>query len=58
MQNQKLYDLMVLIFQQTLGIKRSKNADPERGGSFQDLFPSYQLGRDLKDVSEGKLFLV
>ena len=45
---------MVLIFQQTLGIKRSKNADPERGGSFQDLFPSYQLGRDLKDVSEGK----
>ena len=52
MQNMKFYNLVIIIFNQTFGIKKDKNE--ERHGAFPDLFPTYQLRRDLEDISHGK----
>lgn len=52
MQNERFYNLIVIIFSQTFGILKNKNA--ERFGSFPNLFPSYQLSRDLNAISAGK----
>ncbi|MBR5800461.1 MAG: hypothetical protein IKY23_10425 [Lachnospiraceae bacterium] len=52
MQNERFYNLVLIIFNQTFGIQKNKNA--ERYGAFPTLFPTYQLSRDLKDISLGK----
>ena len=43
--NERFKNLVIIIFNQTLGILTYHN---ERSGLYVNLFPSYQLGRDIK----------
>ena len=49
---ERFYNLVLIIFNQTFGIKKNKNE--ERFGASPKLFPTYQLGRDLKLIQAGK----
>lgn len=44
-------NLVLIIFNQTFGIRPYHN---ERSGLFENLFPSYQLGRDIKKIECGE----
>lgn len=49
---ERFYNLVLIIFNQTFGIKKNKNE--ERFGASPKLFPTYQLGRDLRAIQAGK----
>ena len=49
--NERFKNLVIIIFNQTLGILPYHN---ERNESYKNLFPSYQLGRDLKKIEQNK----
>ena len=49
---ERFYNLVLIIFNQTFGIKKNKNE--ERFGASPKLFPTYQLGRDLRLIQAGK----
>lgn len=49
--NESFKDLVLIIFNQTLGILTYHN---ERSGLYKNLFPSYQLGRDIKNIEQNK----
>ena len=51
MTNENLKELLLIIFNQTLGIRPYHN---ERNGLYINLFPSYQLGRDIKNIAQNK----
>ena len=49
---EQFYNLVLIIFNETFGIKKDKNG--ERYGASAKFFPTYQLGRDLKRIKTGK----
>lgn len=49
--NERFKNLVIIIFNQTLGILTYHN---ERSGLYVNLFPSYQLGRDIKKIEQNK----
>lgn len=51
LKNDIFKNLVLIIFNQTLGILPYHN---ERNGLYDNLFPSYQLGRDLKNIEQNK----
>ena len=51
MTNDDFKDLVLIIFNQTLGILTYHN---ERTGLYENLFPSYQLGRDIKKIERNE----
>lgn len=53
MNNMDFKDLVLIIFNQTLGIRPRHN---ERSGLYEDLFPSYQLGRDIDKIEKNEPF--
>lgn len=54
MQKEKFKKLIEIIFNQTFGILKDHNTDPDRNGHFSEFFASAYLGNDLKNISNRK----